>query len=157
MKRIIIGVATLALAAGISMAAAAQGSSAALDQLLRSYGLETLDPAERTSVTKLILALINSKSASDATLAISSKSYLSRQGYETCDMRVANVDGSQWLVVQAGLSPHATKDLPILFNAITFEKGKYFCKKALMGGVSQFIDAEGEVQSLLFAKWVSLR
>ena len=83
--------------------------------------------------------------------------YLEKEGYELLYLRLIRVRREDWLVVADSIQTSATKDLPLLFSTLTFTDGFYFCKKALMGGITEMIDASGNKQSFLFAEWKDLR
>ncbi|HEY0311791.1 MAG TPA: hypothetical protein VGC56_04785 [Allosphingosinicella sp.] len=71
-------------------------------------------------------------------------------------MSVVTANGERWLVAKTGFRTRATKDLPLQIGSFGFRNGAYFCKPAILGGVREFIDDQGEVQTFLFANWIEL-
>lgn len=153
MKVKIIGT---SLALMISSPAIAQ-SDRAVDGLLNSSGLSTLEGEERVAARTLVRRLLVNRSTS-GTLENSAKEYIRNEGYEPVHLSMIYSDGDYFLVARSNLTAYATKDLPFGIGSALFEDGEYFAKRNIVsGGVSEFIDEDGNVQRLMFAEWFSLR
>jgi len=149
----------LVLLLGITSAYAADCRTS-FDQscLSRDYDAEQVETDHQAAQEELEA----SQKAEDEQAAIAGDlhgglKYLEKEGYERLYLRLIRVRGEDWLVVTDSIQTSATKDLPLLFPTLTFTDGFYFCKKALMGGIIEMIDASGSKQSFLFAEWKNLR
>lgn len=141
----------------IASPAIAQDASPAIDRLIDAAGLENLEGQEREAARTLVRRLLSNRSSS-TTLLESAKNYMENEGYELVQLSTVYSDGEYYLVARTGLSAYATSDLPFGVNAVLFKDGEYFAKKnAISGGVSEFVDEDGDVQRLMFADWFSLR
>jgi hypothetical protein len=132
------------------------GASAALDDLIRSYGLDNLNDEQMAAARRLVAAAIGVR-RNGSELGTSAQAYVKRQGFEICEVSLVSLQAQRWLVVKSGFQTKATKDIPFLFSTIGFRDGSYFCKPGILGGLRELLDDRGEVQTFLFANWIDLR
>lgn len=141
----------------IASSATADEANSAIDRLINSAGLGALDGQEREAARSLVRRLLLNRSSSD-TLAVSAKEHMQNEGYEPVHLSTVYADGDYYLVARTNFSAYATKDLPLGVGSALFKDGEYFAKKnAISGGVSEFIDENGDEQQLMFAEWILLR
>jgi hypothetical protein len=141
---------------------AAPGASVSTEirKLIDAAGLDHLSPEDNAKVAKLLNQVIRSRAASDrsaTTIADMARAYFEARGYTLVHLSLVRVKSEDWLVVTDGLTRSATKDLPLMFPTLMFRDGYYFCKKGIMGGITEMIDASGREQTILFADWKDLR
>ena len=126
-----------------------------IDAVIESQGVSDLSAEQQEGVRRLVRALL--RSSSDNGPSVSARRYLEREGFTVCNLSIERVEGEDWLVVSSGFRRSATKDLPMLMAKSLFRKGDYFCKSSPFGGLNEYITDDGDVQKLLFSKWLSLR
>ena len=140
-----------------SSIAAANEADSAVDRLIDSAGLAALEGQEREAARLLVRRLVTRSSSSD-TLTESAKEYMRNEGYKPVHLSTISLDGTYYLVARSRFSTYATKDIPFGVGTILFKEGEYFAKENIVsGGVSEFIDQNGNNQSLMFAEWISIR
>lgn len=147
---------SLVLTLLLTLAAPQDGVDRSVDAILRARGIDNLTPDQQVRIRGLVLDLVRQGAAS-SDASRSAERYLEREGYRKCELSIVRVDGTDWMVHSSAYGRRATKDLPILLNTLSFRNGTYFCKTAIVGGVSEFIDDRGEERSLLFSRWIDLR
>jgi hypothetical protein len=129
-------------------------------KLLAEAGLGHLPEEDQGKVVRLLtntVATIRTIDKKTADIADRAQRYFEAEGFKALYLKVVSVRGEEWLVVSTGLTTSATKDLPLMFSTLMFKEGYYFCKPALMGGITEMIDDSGRKQSFLFATWKDLR
>lgn len=144
-------------AATLLISTPALGQEAAIDRLIDSAGLESLQGQERDAARALVRRLLANRSSSD-TLTNSAKEYMESEGYEPIYLSTASVRGEDYLLARSSFATYATKDIPFGISPMLFRSGEYFAKtNPISGGVSEFIDQNGRVQRLMFAEWTLVR
>jgi hypothetical protein len=76
-------------------------------------------------------------------------------GYEPVYLSVLQSNGKYYLIAKGDFSSYATSDLPLDANH-AFSNGQYYSKPIIGGGITEFIDKDGAIQSFMFAKWFRL-
>ncbi len=152
MIRPVISAALLLAASGTAVA----NPNTAVDSLIASAGLVSLDEREQEAARTLVRRLLT-RNAASRTLDVSAAAYLRNEGFEPVHLQLVEVKGETYLIAKSTILSYATSDVPLLMNRYTFQPGEYFAKKSLMGGVSEFIDEDGDTQRLFLAKWFQLR
>jgi hypothetical protein len=131
-----------------------------IEKLLVEAGLDHLAGEDKDKVEKLLtgaLAIGRSKDKRIVDIAERAERYFESEGYKPYYLKVVSVRGEGWLVVSTGLVTSATKDLPMMFPTFLFKEGYYFCKPALMGGITEMIDDSGNKQTFMLAEWKEVR
>lgn len=126
------------------------------EKLLTEAGLGHLTDGDKDKVTKLLtnaVAKISSTNKRVSDIAKRAERYFEIEGYKPFYLKVVSVRGDNWLIANTGLTTSATKDLPMMFPTLLFMEGFYFCKPALMGGITEMIDDSGRKQPFMFADW----
>jgi len=164
MRNCVIAVFFIMLVVSISLHAAKSQEVNILDssdgKLLNSVGLDHLSKEDQQRVIDLVATAIESsrkKNKRIADIADRAEKYFEAEGFKALYLKIVSVKGEDWLVVSNGLTTSATKDLPLMFPTLLFKEGYYFCKPAIMGGISEMIDDSGTKQSFPFADWKDLR
>lgn len=128
-------------------------------RLLSEAGLGHLSEEDQDKARKMlanVVATIRTTDRRTADIASRAERYFEAEGFIVLYLKVISVRGEDWLVVSTGLTTSATKDLPLMFPALLFKEGHYFCKPAFMGGINEMIDDSGRTQSFMFAEWKDL-
>jgi len=103
-----------------------------------------------------ILALLLSTSVS-AQVRTGVERYFKKAGYSLFYVQIVSSQGKDYLVVidsdSALRQKYFTSDIPLMFDRLLFQSGFYFCKGAYLGGITELIDQDGEVQEFTFAHW----
>jgi len=83
--------------------------------------------------------------------------YMKSEGWELIYLECTNIDGKDYLIMIDSSSVYGgkyyTSDIGYQISSYTFPKGYYFCKKRMMGGISEFINKSGSVIRLIMATW----
>jgi len=135
-------------------------SNTSITLMLKKAGLENLSKEDQERVIGLLSDAVASIRRTDkrtTDIADRAEKYFEAEGYKVLYLKVVTVHGENWLVVSTGLTTSATKDLPLLFPSLLFKEGYYFCKTAIMGGITEMIDDSGRKQSFFMAEWKDLR
>jgi hypothetical protein len=135
---------------------AASSDDAIIDSILNTYGLQSLSDEQRVAARSLVRSMISDQSNSE-TLSKSAEEYMRGLGYKPVRLEVVESNGKTYLLETDGILTYATSDVPFGVGALTFERGEYFAKPNILGGVSEFIDKSGRPQRLLFANWFVVR
>lgn len=154
----------LMLFASISLSAVESPKSDKPDStagtLLTKAGLDHLSKEDQEKVIGLVadaVALISKTNKKTIDIADRAVKYFEAEGFRVLYLKIVSVKGEDWLVVNSSLITSATKDLPLMFPTLMFKEGYYFCKPAIMGGITEMIDDSGRKQSFFMAEWKDLR